>query len=240
MALNTYFDNFSYYGEQELLQDLGSEMIQMFGVNIYYMPRSHVNIDKLYLEDTLSYFKDAIEIEVYIKTFQGWQGEGDLMTKFGISMADQITFSMMRRRFQEEVTNFQSDYIRPLEGDLIYLPLTKAIFEIKFVEHESNFYQTGQLSYYDIKCERFNYSSENISTGIDEIDIISDKYSNAEDEFFIVDQTGSNIIDGGGNDILEGQYTPDKIDATTQNDLFSKQSRNFVDFSKSNPFGEIV
>ena len=114
-------------------------MIRQYGIDIYYMPRSHVNIDRLYLEDTLSYFKQATPIEVYIKTFQGWQGEGDLMTKFGISMADQITFSMMRGRFEQEITNFQPDLIRPLEGDLIYLPMTHAIFEIKFVEHESNF-----------------------------------------------------------------------------------------------------
>ena len=216
-------------------------MIRQYGIDIYYMPRSHVNIDRLYLEDTLSYFKQATPIEVYIKTFQGWQGEGDLMTKFGISMADQITFSMMRGRFEQEITNFQPDLIRPLEGDLIYLPMTHAIFEIKFVEHESNFYQTGHLTYYDIKCERFNYSSENINTGVAEIDNISNKYSNADDDYAIVDQTGINIVDGDGDNIEEGQYTTDIIDATTQNQFFVQQAaNNVVDFSQQSPFGKII
>lgn len=240
MAVSTFFDNYSFFGEQQLLQDLGTEMIQRYGIDLYYMPRSHVNIDKLWLEDTLSQFTQATQIEVYIKTFTGWQGEGDLMQKFGISMADQITFSMMRSRWTEEFTVFQSDLIRPLEGDFIYLPMTHALFEVKFVEHESNFYQTGQLTYYDIKAERVNYSSENLKTGIAEIDNIANKFSNAADDFSIIDQDGNYIVTGDDNLIEEGQYTPDKIDGTTQNDLFSKQGRNFIDFSKKNPFGSII
>lgn len=240
MAISTYFDNFSNYGEQQLLQDLGTEMIQRYGVNIYYLPRSHVNIDRLWLEDTLSEFDQATLIEVYIKTFQGWQGEGDLMQKFGISMADQITFSMMRNRWNEEFTLFQPALIRPLEGDFIYLPMTHALFEVKFVEHESNFYQTGQLTYYDIKAERVNYSNENIRTGVAEIDNIESKFTNAADNFSFTDQNGNFITTQNGDDLVEGQYTPDNIDGTTQNSLFSKEGKTFIDFSKKNPFGTIL
>jgi len=240
MAVSTFFDNQSFYGEQQLLNDLGNDMIKRYGVDVYYMPRVHVNIDKVYLEDTLSQFTQATPIEVYIKTFTGWQGEGDLMQKFGISMADQITFSMMRSRWEEEFTNFQSTLIRPLEGDFIYFPLTHALFEVKFVEHESNFYQTGLLTYYDIKCERVNYSSENIATGVPEIDNIASKFSNAADDYSFVDQDGNYITTGGGDDLVEGQYSPDKIDTVTQNDLFSSQGRSFIDFSKTNPFGTII
>ena len=240
MAVSTHFDNFSFFGEQQLLNDLGNDMIKRYGIDVYYMPRSHVNIDKLWLEDTLSQFNQATQIEVFIKTFTGWQGEGDLMQKFGISMADQITFSMMRSRWEEEFTLFQPTLIRPLEGDFIYLPLTHALFEVKFVEHESNFYQTGQLTYYDIRAERVNYSSEKIQTGVSEIDNIASKFSNAGDEFAMVDQNGDYIITGDGSLIEEGQYSPDKIDGITQNDLFSSQGRQFIDFSKSNPFGNII
>ena len=240
MAVSTHFDNFSFFGEQQLLNDLGNDMIKRYGIDVYYMPRSHVNIDKLWLEDTLSQFNQATQIEVFIKTFTGWQGEGDLMQKFGISMADQITFSMMRSRWEEEFTLFQPTLIRPLEGDFIYLPLTHALFEVKFVEHESNFYQTGQLTYYDIRAERVNYSSEKIQTGVSEIDSIASKFSNAGDEFAVVDQNGDYIVTGDGSLIEEGQYSPDKIDGTTQNDLFSSQGRQFIDFSKKNPFGEII
>lgn len=240
MAVSTHFDNFSFFGEQQLLNDLGNDMIKRYGIDVYYMPRSHINIDKLWLEDTLSQFNQATQIEVYIKTFTGWQGEGDLMQKFGISMADQITFSMMRSRWEEEFTLFQPTLIRPLEGDFIYLPLTHALFEVKFVEHESNFYQTGQLTYYDIRAERVNYSSEKIQTGVSEIDNIASKFSNAGDEFAMVDQNGDFIVTGDGSIIEEGQYSPDKIDGITQNDLFSSQGRQFIDFSKKNPFGEII
>ena len=240
MAVSTHFDNFSFFGEQQLLNDLGNDMIKRYGIDVYYMPRSHVNIDKLWLEDTLSQFNQATQIEVFIKTFTGWQGEGDLMQKFGISMADQITFSMMRSRWEEEFTLFQPTLIRPLEGDFIYLPLTHALFEVKFVEHESNFYQTGQLTYYDIRAERVNYSSEKIQTGVSEIDNIASKFSNAGDEFAMVDQNGDFIVTGDGSIIEEGQYSPDKIDGITQNDLFSSQGRNFIDFSKKNPFGTIL
>jgi Virus neck protein len=240
MAVSTFFDNYTNYGEQQLLVDLGTEMIQRYGIDVYYMPRSHVNIDRLWNEDTLSEFTQATLIEVYIKTFSGWGGEGDLMQKFGISMADQITFSMMRNRWSEEFTQFQSDLIRPLEGDFIYLPLTHALFEVKFVEHESNFYQTGLLTYYDIKCERVNFSSEKIQTGVAEIDNIANKFSNAADDFFLTDEDGNSLLAGDGSSLVEGQFDTDKIDPSTQNTLFSEQGRTFIDFSKKNPFGEII
>jgi hypothetical protein len=240
MAVSTFFDNYTNYGEQQLLVDLGTEMIQRYGIDVYYMPRSHVNIDRLWNEDTLSEFNQATLIEVYIKTFTGWQGEGDLMQKFGISMADQITFSMMRNRWTDEFTNFQPNLIRPLEGDFIYLPLTRALFEVKFVEHESNFYQTGLLTYYDIKAERVNFSSEKVQTGVAEIDNIGDKFTNAVDDFFLVDQDGNSLTADDGSSFVEGQFDTDEIDPTVQNTLFSTEGRSFIDFSKSNPFGSIL
>lgn len=240
MAVSTFFDNFTNYGEQQLLADLGTEMIQRYGIDVYYMPRSHVNIDRLWNEDTLSEFNQATAIEVYIKTFTGWQGEGDLMQKFGISMADQITFSMMRNRWADEFTNFQPSLIRPLEGDFIYLPMTNALFEVKFVEHESNFYQTGMLTYYDIKAERVNISNEKIETGVADIDNIGSKFSTAVDDFFFSDQDGNALLAGDGSGLTEGQFDTDDIDPSTQNSLFSSEGRTFIDFSKKNPLGEII
>lgn len=240
MTLNNYFQNYAYFGEQQLLRDLGNEMIQRYGVEVYYLPRSHVNIDRVFLEDSLSEFKRAVSIEVFIKTFQGWQGEGDLMQKFGISMADQITLSMMKSRWNEEFTIYQRTLIRPLEGDFIYLPLTKSLFEVKFVEHESNFYQTGQLSFYDLKCERANYSNENIDTGIAEIDNLETKFSNAADDYFMLNETEESLVAGDGSDFVLGQYELDKVDTTQQNSLFSAEGQNFIDFSRNNPLGELV
>ena len=240
MAVSTYFDNFTHLGYQRLQEELGTQMIKRYGIDVHYMPRSHVNIDRLWNEDTLSEFNQATLIEVYIKTFQGWQGEGDLMSKFGISMADQITFSMMRNRWQDEFTNFQPSLIRPLEGDFIYLPLTHALFEVKFVEHESNFYQTGQLTYYDIKCERVNYSDEKLNTGVTEIDNIANKFSTSTEDYALSDNNGISLTDEDGNVFPIGQFDMDTIDQSTQNSLFSSEGRKFIDFSKGNPFGEIM
>lgn len=240
MAVSNFFDNFSNYGEQQLLQSLGTEMIQRYGIDVYYMPRSHVNIDRLWTEDTLSEFTQATEIEVYIKTFQGWQGDGDLMQKFGFSQADQITFSMMRNRWEDEFTNYQPDLIRPVEGDFIYLAMTHALFEVKFVENEANFYQTGLLTYYDIKCERVNISGEKIATGIPDIDAIGVNYQTVVDDFFMTDQDGNPLLTGDGSGLMEGQFDTDTIDPTVQNSLFSDQGRTFIDFSQKNPFGEII
>jgi hypothetical protein len=236
MAVSNYFDNFTTYGEQNLINELGIDYIKQRGIDIYYMPRSHVNIDELWLEDTLSQFTQATLIEVLIKNFQGWQGEGDLMSKFGISMADQITFSMMRSRWDDEFTNFQPTLIRPSEGDFIYLPMTHAIFEVKFVEHESVFYHTGTLTFYDIKCERVNYSNEKIATGVGDIDNIQTKFDFSTLSFNLEDGDGDNIIDGDGNIIIEGDYDIDNVDPIAQNGLFTPDGLDFL-IKSNNPLG---
>jgi len=210
-----FFNNFSSASEQRLLNDLSVEMIRIHGIEAYYMNRTHVNIDYLFMSDPLSKFEHAIPLEMYIKNFSSYQGEGDMLSKFGITMADQITLSVSRTRFTEDIGSIY-DLIRPNEGDLIYIPMTKSLFEVKFVEHESNFYQTGSLQYYDLKCERFNYNSERLDTGVSEIDAIETKYSAVQ---------------------ANGTYSADPL---AQNDYFENTALTFVDFSVTNPFSENV
>ena len=115
---NFFFNNFSSASEQRLLADLSTEMIKMYGVEAYYLPRTHVALDQLFNSDALSKFDHAIPLEMYIKNFSGYQGEGDMLSKFGITMADQITFCISRNRFSEDIGS-SYNLIRPNEGDLV-------------------------------------------------------------------------------------------------------------------------
>ena len=230
---NFFFNNFNSASEQRLFADLSTEMIKMYGVETYYMPRTHVALDQLFDADTLSRFDHAIPFEMYIKNFSGYEGEGDMLSKFGITMADQITFCISRTRFAEDIGG-QYNLIRPNEGDLIYLGMTSALFEIKFVEHESVFYQTGSLQFYELKCERFNYNSETIDTGIFDIDAISNTYSEAGNVLSTL--SGITIETLNGEPITLTVST----DPAAQNDLFVNSASTFVDFSVTNPFGDVI
>ena len=170
MATNPHFQHFDATNEQYLVQDLIIESIKIYGHDVYYMPRTLVNEDTLYSEDTISAFNDAYVVEMYIKNVDGFEGEGDFMSRFGLEIRDQITFSVAQRTFKNLLLD--STYARPKEGDIIYFPLTKKVFEIRFVEHESVFYQTGALQTYDLVCELFQYEDQAIDTGIEDIDKI--------------------------------------------------------------------
>lgn len=233
---NFFFNNQNFAGEQKLLNDLSVEMIKIHGVDVLYMLRTTPNIDRLFLEDPTSEFDNAVEIEMYIKNFQGWQGAGDLMSKFGISMADQITFCVSRTRFSEDIGSPFS-IIRPREGDLIYFPIPKAIFEVKFVEHEAVFYQTGALQVFELKCERFNYSDEKISVGIPEIDSIENKYTYAVDPA-LLETEADELLETEADDFLATEERiPDLVDNTVQNQYFENEGLN-IDFNATNPFNE--
>jgi len=172
MPTNTYFRNFDARNEQELLHSLVTESIQIYGHDVNYIPRTLVNEDTILGEDSISEYKDAYSIEMYIKSVDGFEGEVDLVSKFGLEIRDQIVFSVARRAFEGLDIG-----VRPKEGDLIYFPLTEKLFQIMFVEHETPFYQTGALPTFDLTCELFTYSDEKIDTGVEEVDVIEQKQS---------------------------------------------------------------
>lgn len=175
MATNPYFNHFQNTSEQNLHQDLIIEAIKNFGIDLYYLPREYMNEDLLYGEDTISQFSQAHLIEMYVKTVDGFEGEGDFISRFGLEIRDQVVFSVARRRWE----NIDLGYTRPREGDLIFLPLNKKLYEIRFVEHESMFYQFGKLPIFDLTCELFQYDSQRIDTGISDIDTIEDNFAYA-------------------------------------------------------------
>ena len=181
MPTNLYTNNYDDNGEQDLIESLITESIQFYGTDVYWLPRSIKTKDSLYGEDTLSEFNLAVPIEMYIKNVEGFEGEGDFLSRFGLDIRDQMTFTLSIRRFRQEalIYNLSDDYSRPHEGDLIWFPMARErtghMFEIKFVEHESMFYPVGTLPVFDLRCESFVYSNEVINTDI--LDI-NDIYTN--------------------------------------------------------------
>jgi hypothetical protein len=166
MPVSNYFQKYNT-NEQNLLEDLVVESIQVFGHENTYLPRTQNNVDNIFGEDPTSSFESAYPIEMYIKTTDGFEGEGAFVGRFGMEIREQITFSIAQRTWKG--LGLSS---RPLEGDLIWFGLAKKMFEIQFVEHQAIFYQLGKLPVYDLSCEFFEYSSEDIDTGIAAIDAV--------------------------------------------------------------------
>lgn len=160
MAINLYFNNFNSNAEQTLIENLIVESIKQYGIDVYYLPRTLVSEDDLLNEDDLSVFNQAISIEMYIKNIEGFDGDGDLLSKFGMEIRDSMTMTVAKKVFDETFTQYK----RPLEGDLLFFPLNNKIYEIMFVEREAIFYQMGRLQTYDLKLELFEYSKEEFST----------------------------------------------------------------------------
>jgi len=170
MARNPYIRDVN--SEQKLVEDLTIETIKAMGRDMVYIPRKLQNEDSLFGEDTNSKFNDVYDLEMYILNVSGFEGEGDLIAKYGLEIKDRATFVVARKRFTDEVTEADGSIDRPREGDLIYFPLTKALLEINFVEHENPFYQLGALYTYTLICETFTYNNEEFNTGIEDLDDI--------------------------------------------------------------------
>ena len=175
MALNPYFLQGSRQ-EQRLVQNLVNEHLKIYGQEVTYIPRKFVNQSSIIEEVQASKFDDNFAIEAYVDTYEGYQGAGDVLTKFGMSLRDEVTLTISKERFEEFISPFMEadDDVelssRPREGDLVFFPLGQRLFEIKFVEHEEPFYQLGNTYVYKLKCELFEYEDEVIDTSIEAID----------------------------------------------------------------------
>lgn len=179
MPRNVYFSQ-QARSEQNLFEDIIIESIKIYGTEVYYLPRTIVNRDMILNEDHESFFDDAYMVEMYIDNIDGFEGEGNLMQKFGLEIRDEATFVVARRSW-EKLVGFWNNTIgssRPMEGDLIYLPLSNSFFEISFVEHEQPFYQLANLPVYKLQARLFEYNSEDFNTNIAEIDQIETEHAN--------------------------------------------------------------
>ena len=183
MATNPYFRH-NIRSEQSLYEDLIIESIQMYGQDVYYIPREVVHRDMIFDDAVLSRFKHAYTVETYIESIEGFEGDGDLFSKFGIELRDAVTLVMARRRWNSEIRQYaeqqggtadtpnlpNNTYYRPREGDLVHIPMADMTFEIMKVKDETPFYQLGNLPTFRLQCELFEYSDEDFDTGIEAID----------------------------------------------------------------------
>lgn len=239
MSTNIYFNNFTNSAEQSLIDDLVIESIRIYGHDIWYCPRTVVAKDDILNEDPLSTYNDSYQIEMYIKNVEGFEGEGDFLSKFNIQIRDEITFTVARKVYQEKIGDLENNQ-RPLEGDLIFMPLTNKVYVIKFVEHEPVFYQMGSLQMFDLRCELFEYSNEDLNTGVPEIDNLELKYSLAADanDGLQLDANNNVIIDEDtGRPVgVDSNWNPD--DPFSQNSDFQLSANSFIDFTEADPFSE--
>ncbi len=168
MPTNSYFDHETLPNEQGLIEDMTVEVIKINGTDMLYLPREIVNEDTLYGEDQESEFNKGHWLEMYVESVDEFGGEGEFFAKFGLEVRDEAFFIISKRRFQEQVQHLE----HAREGDLIYWPLTKKLFEIKHVDHENPFYNLGKLHTYRVTVQLFRYSQEEFDTGIPEIDAV--------------------------------------------------------------------
>jgi len=213
--------------EQSLIEDLVIESIKIYGIDVWYIPRTLVAEDSILNEDDLSTFNEAYMAEMYVKNVDGFEGEGDFLSKFGLQIRDSMTLTIAKRTYESEVGTLE-DNRRPLEGDLIYLPLNNKIFEIQYVEHESIFYQMGSLQTYDLRAELFEYSGERFNTGHDFIDEHFDNYKTIQDN-------GTPVNDATFDANTNSQNTAFEDFIDKDNDIAAD---NIIDFSQGNPFGD--
>jgi hypothetical protein len=202
--------------EQTLIEDLIIESIRIHGIDCWYIPRTLGAKDDLLNEDDLPIFDQAYMIEMYVKNVEGFEGDGQFLSKFGLQIRDSMTLSVAMRRFNEDV-GLYDEQIRPNEGDLIYFPLNNKVFEVMFVDHKPIFYQLGALQMYDLRCELFEFSNEVFNTGIPEIDIIS-----------------ANRITTANNSIAGIE----SLDPFADNLTIETVADGILDFTEENPFGE--
>ena len=296
MSTNSAFHTSNLHSlatERSLYQNLIKEAIQIYGHDVYYVNRDTVALDNVLGEDSLSSYTKQTPIEMYVEDAEGFGGDKEIITQFGLENRNEITFVVSKERFQEMDSQFviesgtdttgggillesgsidqsgssstlssvqgddnfyvlqdiaSTDADRPQEGDLVYHPVIAKMFEINFVDHDEPFYQLDNNPVYKLRCKQFEYSSEDIATGIDTIDTIEDDLSRSSSafQFTLENEVGSiqleNAADTGdaefliSEDYTVGDYVTDK---TAQNELFDVLDDTVIDFTESNPFGDV-
>lgn len=168
MARNVYFSQ-AVQSEQHLYEDLIIESLKIFGQDVYYIPRTLINRDTILNEDSQSAFNDAYLIEAYIENTESFEGAGDLYSKFGLEVRDEINFVISRRVWNQRI-GVNEESTKPREGDVLFLPMSNSFFEITFVEDDRPFYQLSNLPVYKLTCSLYEYNDEDFETGNNVID----------------------------------------------------------------------
>lgn len=247
---STYFNKFAHHGEQNLIADLVIESIAIYGIDVGYLTKKYTSegYDELYTEEDLALFDTVRDVAMYIRNVDGFEGEGDFLSKFGLEIRDSMTLSVARRSFETEVEALDN-ISRPREGDLIFFPLNEKLYEIKFVEHEPVFYQMGALQFYDCRVELFEYSNERFRTGVTAIDELETKLSLdvyqevqllAEDDEPLFTEDGFRLLseeEDASDDSADADRDYDTI-TDAENVFLETEADAIIDFSDADPFSE--
>ena len=246
MPTNVYFDT-GTTAEQRLYENIIIEQLKAFGHDVYYLPRKLVNEDTLFGEDTLSSFNDAYIIEMYLDNIEGYEGQQEMITRFGLDIQNEATWVVSKKRFEQLISTDQNLIVstRPNEGDLIYFSKGKKLFEIGFVDHDDPFYQIQNLPVFKLRCRTFEYSHEDLATGISAIDAIETGASLDALAYQLVLESGTDsgtnyLLTEDGDWIISEDYKVDTIDTSSDSDFFETQGDSILDFSEINPFGEVT
>jgi len=211
VATNPWLNNYTPANEQKLFDDLAIEFIKFYGIDCIYLPRTVTTADPLMHEDSRAVFTEVRNLEMYVKNVDGFQGDGDFLSKFGLQIRDSMTLSVAITRCKEELGEGR----RPMEGDLVYFPLNKKMFEVMHVEHEAVFYQRGGLQSYDLKVELFEYSNETFATDNPTIDNLYAEFNSSTPEAIL-------------------NLRP--VDAIADNEIIQEFTDGILDFSEIDPY----
>lgn len=218
-----------------LLENLIIESIRLYGQDMYYIPRVLSNYDEVYGEDDQSRYENAYSIEMYIKSIDGFGGDGEFMSKFGIEIRDRVVFSVAQRIFNDEV-GVNTTQVRPNEGDLIWFPLNQKCFQIKYVNKFEMFYPLGKLYTWEMNCELFEYSGEVFNTGIPELDKLQTSFDTNMYYNALENEVNEYILDEENNLILLENSTIEDLYPFSDNEEIQTESDQFIDFSEIDPF----
>jgi hypothetical protein len=268
VVMNPYFQSgngIGNFSEQRLYEDLIIEGLKVYGNLVYYLPRTLVNKDIILGEDVASRFKVALPIEMYFETTEGFLGQQEIINKFGLEIREDTTFMVSKRRFQDLVSS-KANLIaegRPNEGDILYMPLMNSFFEILFVEDQQPFFQLGNLPVYKLKVTRWEYSSEQLETGVTAIDEKEQVYSlnqldfritledSSQEDYYLTHLKSSIVLEDNDLNHSVSYFLQEDAD-TTVNSAYANNNEfdieaglttpldpnDLMDFSETNPFGE--
>lgn len=245
MPTNFYFQSGNTSGttnEQRLLEDLVIESMKIYGHDVYYLPRTIVNQDPIFNQDPIGYFNQAYPLEMYLENTEGFEGQGELLTKFGYEFRSTATFVVSKRRWEEAIGRQAENLIlpdRPAEGDVLFFPKTQTFFQITYVDALNPFYQLGKIYTFKLACEVWEYSSEFVDTDIAGIQNSIDDKTQDSLAWQVLTESGNNLVDEYGKAIIMERFkstTSVLIDDTLD---IESEAEGIIDFSAFNPFGEI-
>lgn len=214
MASNSYFNFFNQHNEQNLIEDLTVEGLKIFAHDLYYLPRD-INVeDQIMTEPIIQTFSKALPVEMYIRNWDSYQGEGQLLSKFGLEIRDQMTFILSKRSYNQFI-HPTTNKVRPWEGDCIYIPMLKNVYQIKYSsDSNSQFYVLGKNYAWEITCELLEFNNEQFNTGIPAIDALNPPFEHYDDP----------------------NYDLDHYDRTAQNTVIQDKSDDIIDWTEKSPF----